>query len=504
MRSTRTGGTQVSHDVAYSLAGPNTQQSERHDPHGTYYDDDYFAANPWMDTEKPRHESFSLAGTFPHKVRWGAKRPKQSQQPQNIPAPEKGEAEAAPQVPAAERQGQEHAEHKRGPKEGKRDPRDPRPDAFDPETSTLEKIKEQPTDEDDDDDDDDHRSEVHQPWIQQRTVSHIDSKGENRGVLANEAIAADLDPKDRRPFNYWALVRLHLQRPLAEWLGTTVFIFLAVSVNLNIITSENATGDMQSAYWTTGFAVMIAIYIAGGGSGAFLNPALTIMLTIFRGFPARRVPVYILVQLLGAFTGALLAFAIYRDDIIHLDGALIAESTGKAFYSQPKDWISNSTAFFTEMLGTAVFGCAIMALGDSHNSPPGAGMHAFIIGLLSTTVSMALAFSTGGCFNPARDFGPRLAAITVGYSTDIFAARQHWWLWGPWGATITGALLGGLVYDLCVFKGGESPVNYSFGRWQIETLKSQAGLTHALGLHGKTRDIERKLESGEISDEPKL
>ncbi|KAF2214431.1 hypothetical protein CERZMDRAFT_37883 [Cercospora zeae-maydis SCOH1-5] len=445
-----------------------------------------------MGTEQPQNESFSLAGTFPHKVRWGAKRSKKDQQPHNVPAPEKGEAEAAPQVPSAERQGQEEYEHKHDSNEGK----------LDTEISTLEEIREQRTDEDDDTQSL-RPSHSHRPHIKERIFSHVDAKGRCRGILAKEAIGNDLDPEDR-PFNYWALIRLHLQRPLAEWLGVTVYVFLAVTVNLSVITSENTTGNTNSTYWSTGFAFMLAIYIAGGGSGAFLNPGLTIMLCIFRGFPARRVPVYIFVQVLGAFTGAILAFSIYKDNIMHLDGALIPESTGGAFYTQPEEWISNSTAFVTELLGAAVFGLATLALGDSHNSPPGAGMHAFIFGLLATTVSMSLSYSTGGFFNPARDLGPRLAAIAVGYPTDIFNVRHHWWLWGPWGAGISGALLGGLVYDLCVFKGGESPVNYSFGRWQIERLKQEAGLAHMLGLHGRSKDIESKLESGELSPEPKV
>lgn len=277
-------------------------------------------------------------------------------------------------------------------------------------------------------------------------------------------------------------------------------MFIGICGNLSVITSDFQTGTMQSTYWCWGFAVMLAIYIAGGGSGAFLNPALTIMLSVFRGFPTRRIPVYVLAQLLGAFTGSLLAFAIYRDNILHLSGSLYPEATGIAFYTQPKDWVSNSTALFTEMLGTAVIGCSIMALGDSHNSPPGAGMHAFIIGLLTTTVTMALGFSTGGCFNPVRDLGPRLATIVVGYPTSSFTARQNWWIWGPCCATVTGALLGGLVYDLCIFKGGESPVNYSFDRWKIGGLKEERDLTSLFGFHRKAADIEKRLESGELGD----
>ncbi|EME77988.1 uncharacterized protein MYCFIDRAFT_33768, partial [Pseudocercospora fijiensis CIRAD86] len=306
--------------------------------------------------------------------------------------------------------------------------------------------------------------------------------------------------------NTWSAIRLHLQRPLAECLGTTIFIFLGIAGNLSVLTSSYQTGTMQSIYWCWGFAVMLAIYIAGGGSGAFLNPALTIMLTIFRGFPARRVPVYVFVQVLGAFVGGLMAFGVYRDGLVHLGGGggLISETTGSAFYTEPKEWVSNSTAFFTEVLGTAVIACSILALGDSSNSPPGAGMHAFIIGLLTTAVTMSLGWSTGGCFNPVRDLGPRLATIAAGYPVSSFSARDHWWIWGPWCATITGALVGGLVYDVCIFKGGESPVNYSFGRWKVEGLKREQGLAGMFGMHEKEGEIERKLESGDIHDDPKL
>lgn len=205
-------------------------------------------------------------------------------------------------------------------------------------------------------------------------------------------------------------------------------------------------------------------------------------------------------QIVGAFTGALLAFAVYRDDILHLDGALLPASTGTAFYTQPKDWISNPTAFFTEFTGSAVIGCSILALGDSGNSPPGAGMHAFVIGLLITTVTMALGYSTGGAFNPVRDFGPRLASMAVGYPTSIFTAHQHWWIWGPWCATITGTLFGGLIYDMCIFKGGESPINYSSYRWKVESLKETRDVSRMLGFCNAADEMERKLEDGDLYD----
>jgi len=232
-----------------------------------------------------------------------------------------------------------------------------------------------------------------------------------------------------------------------------------------------------------------------------MNPALTIMLSVFRGFPSKRIPAYILAQILGAFIGTLLAFAIYRDAIYHLDGALLPDSTGQYIYTQPKGWTTLRTAFFAEFLGTAVIGCCIMALGDSGNSPPGAGMHAFIIGLLVTVCVMAFSEITHAAFNGARDLGARLAAIAVGYPLSIFTSHNNWWIWGPWCATITGALTGALIYDLCIFKGRESPVNYSLTRWQVESLQTGSSLLRRVGLHRVADDNDRRVEEGKASRE---
>jgi aquaglyceroporin related protein len=226
---------------------------------------------------------------------------------------------------------------------------------------------------------------------------------------------------------------------------------------------------------------------------------LIITLTIFRGFPWRRVPLYLFVQVLGAFCGALLAVGVYYDSIMYLDGALLRESTGVSMYTQPRDWVRPSTAFFCELLGSGVLTCTIMALGDSGNSPPGAGMHAFIIGLVVTATSMALSWPTRGCFNPARDLGPRLAALAVGYPTSSFNAWNSWWIWGGWVAPMIGGLLGALMYDLCIFKGGESPVNFSFGRWRNKALKGESNVLKKAFRSRRHTAIDKKLESGNMT-----
>lgn len=219
-----------------------------------------------------------------------------------------------------------------------------------------------------------------------------------------------------------------------------------------------------------------------------------------RGFPARKLPTFIFFQVLGAFTGAILAIAIYRDAILYAEGGLNPSASGVSIYTQPQDYVRPATAFFTEFLGTAILVCSILALGDDSNSPPGAGMHAFIIGLLVTALLMTFGSNTGGCLNPARDFGPRLAAMAMGYPTSIFSAYHNWWIWGGWIAPISGGLCGGAVYDVCVFKGGESPINFSPQRWQGKANEGKLDFLQMFRQHTQAKNLEHAMEKGEVEN----
>ncbi|GAB7356294.1 hypothetical protein MBLNU459_g7097t1 [Dothideomycetes sp. NU459] len=434
--------TYTAQEMPYSLAGSRDvrKQSDR----ATYVEDGYRSLNPEYEKEA-EDPKFSLGGNLPHTVRPFMVRKNRDgeQKAVGVKKDEKGETERAPQVENTD------ARANRTQQQRDNDSHEPFPQSEDHGTDG-EAFR---TDESD-----------------------------MTGPPSADTIVPEPEPSDQ-PFNSWAAFRKRYQDPLGEWLGTTVVVALGLSGNLSVATSQDQAGTYQSMLWTWGLATMLGIYISGGSSGAHLNPAVTIMLSVY---------------VLGAFTGAVIAICIYRDTILYLDGALLPASTGIYIYTQPKDYVKPATAFFTEAFATGALSGSILALGDDANSPPGAGMHAFIIGLLVTTLIMALGSNTGGTLNPARDFGPRLAAMALGYPTSIFNAGNAWWIWGGWGATITGALLGAAVYDACIFKGGESPVNYNTRKWQIEGRRSEIGFFGMLGNKSRANDIEQKLERGEI------
>ena len=76
---------------------------------------------------------------------------------------------------------------------------------------------------------------------------------------------------------------------LAEFLGTFVLILLGVGVVAQVTLSRNAAGSYLAINLVWGLGVAMGCYVAGGISGAHLNPAVTIALAVHRGFPWRKV-----------------------------------------------------------------------------------------------------------------------------------------------------------------------------------------------------------------------
>ncbi|KFA66892.1 hypothetical protein S40285_02330 [Stachybotrys chlorohalonatus IBT 40285] len=271
--------------------------------------------------------------------------------------------------------------------------------------------------------------------------------------------------------NWWARFRARHPEPLAEFLATGVAVFLGLTATLSVNLSANqasAYGDYETSCWAWGFAWMFGIYLGGGVSGAHMNPAISVSLSIFRGFPWRQCAVYVAVQFLASLAAGALAYGLFADSIRHVDPDM--SEMARSFFSTPQEWMSLRSAFASQLVGSAVMSMTVLALGDDQNNPPGAGMHALIIGLLVTTLRFTLGYNIGAALNPASDFGPRVVAYAVGYrERDAFQTR--WWLYGPWVATMLGSVTGCIVYDGCVFNGSESPVNYRMG----EVLKEKEG-----------------------------
>ena len=104
---------------------------------------------------------------------------------------------------------------------------------------------------------------------------------------------------------------------IAEFLGTFVLILFGVGVVAMVILFPSSTpGELIHGGYTNitigwGLGVTMGIYIAGSVSGAHLNPAVTLTLAVFRGFPWRKVMPYSIAQTFGAFVAAALVYRNY-------------------------------------------------------------------------------------------------------------------------------------------------------------------------------------------------
>ncbi|KAJ6064562.1 hypothetical protein N7499_013242 [Penicillium canescens] len=277
----------------------------------------------------------------------------------------------------------------------------------------------------------------------------------------------------------WSVIRTHHREALAEALAVFVQLTTGFCVDLSVTCANQ--GNPNTTAWGWGLATMMGIYISGGVSGAHMNPIVTIVLWFYRGFPKRLIPEYFAAQFLAALCAGLCAYGIYYQSItnyliLNADSSII----NSFVTNQREAWIGPATAFFNEFIGTTVLLVTVLALGDDQNAPPGAGMNSLVVGLVISCLSMTFGYQTGAAFNPARDFGPRLALLAVGFPSTMFT--NPYWFYGPWAGALSGGFFGAFLYDFFIFTGGESPVNYPWERTERAMTKSAMKWKHRLHL----------------------
>jgi len=245
----------------------------------------------------------------------------------------------------------------------------------------------------------------------------------------------------------------YLGELIAEFLGTMILILFGVGVVAQVVTSaEGGLGDHDSIAWGWGIGVTMGVYVAARISGAHLNPAVTIALAAFKGFAWRKVLPYSLAQTAGAFVAAAIVRLVYSDLISAVDPDHTIATQG-IFSTLPGNGsapVSIPTAFFDQVVGTAILVFVIFALVTATNNPPMANMGPFLVGLLVVGIGMAWGANAGYAINPARDFGPRLLTLITGYESALFDQNGTLYFWLPIVAPIIGGLIGGALFKYAV------------------------------------------------------
>ena len=255
---------------------------------------------------------------------------------------------------------------------------------------------------------------------------------------------------------------------LSEFIGTFVLICFGDGVVAMAVAALNqsgrgteifqASGDWLIIGWGWGFAVTFGVYVAGGISGAHINPAVTLAFAARRDFPWRKVPTYIIAQLLGAFVGAALVYVVYKGAIDSYEranhivrGDPNSVPTYSIFATFPAKYLGNWVGpFVDQVVGTAFLLAFIFALVDERNQPPRANLAPLIVGFVVVAIGISFGANAGYAINPARDFGPRMLALVAGWGKVAFPGdygNVNTYFWIPIIGPFLGGLIGAIIYD---------------------------------------------------------
>jgi glycerol uptake facilitator protein len=266
----------------------------------------------------------------------------------------------------------------------------------------------------------------------------------------------------------WSWQRSTLGELVAEFLGTMIIILFGDGVVAMVVAALNQSGrgpkpfvaeaDWLLIAWGWGFAVCFAVYVAGGVSGAHLNPAVTLAMALRRGFAWAKVPSYWAAQIVGAFAGAALVYANYHlaigafEHANHITrGATDSVPTYSIFATFPAPYFHSWWGpFFDQLLGTALLVAFVLAITDEYNSPVHANLGPLITGFIVVAIGLSFGANAGYAINPARDLGPRLLAWVEGWKSIAVPGNYgniNSYMWIPIVGPLVGAVLGAFVYD---------------------------------------------------------
>lgn len=268
-----------------------------------------------------------------------------------------------------------------------------------------------------------------------------------------------------------------LKKCVAEFVGTGILVLFGCgTVHVAVLTGALVGLWQVAIVW--GLGVMLAIYAVGAVSGAHINPSITLAFASRGKFPWSLVGPYIASQMAGAFAAAALLYVLFgpylaaKEQEKHVvRGQAGSEVTAMCYCeyfpnpgplaTSPEPYsaevqarldalVSEPVACLAEIVGTLFLALMVFAVTDDRNSAAPAGrMAPAFIGLTIALLISVIAPLTQACFNPARDFGPRVFAFFAGWGSIAIP--------GPRGlgfatvyilSPIIGAQLGAHLYDL--------------------------------------------------------
>ena len=211
---------------------------------------------------------------------------------------------------------------------------------------------------------------------------------------------------------------------VAEGLGTFLFFFVgAGSVVLgDYLAANGGTGPgLVGVALAHGLALAVVVSALGAVSGGHFNPAVTLAVWIMGKITPMRAGLYVVAQLIGALAAGLALKAVFAD-------AWQASNIGTPALGAG---ITPAVGIGVEAVLTALLVLAVIGTAVDPRAPKIGGL---AIGLAVAADILVGGPLTGAAMNPARWFGPAVAA----------GAYADWYVW--WIGPAIGAAAAALIY----------------------------------------------------------
>lgn len=239
-----------------------------------------------------------------------------------------------------------------------------------------------------------------------------------------------------------------------EFIGTFLMCFLGIGAVAVTSLFGAMTGPFQvGMIW--GVTIAIAIYVTRHLSYAHFNPAVSVGMIVGGRMKLRELPAYLIGQFLGAFAAGLALWGLFSDSVAKwlADNGLtmMAKSSASSIWCEvfpntSAAIVSNVVGAFAEGLGVFILVLVIFSMTEKANvGRPSTHLAPLFIGLTITVLIGTIGPLTNAGLNPARDLGPRLVGLMVGFGNLAFS----------WDAILVytiGPLVGGALAALVYTK----------------------------------------------------
>ncbi|GAA5853017.1 hypothetical protein JCM8547_004770 [Rhodosporidiobolus lusitaniae] len=276
---------------------------------------------------------------------------------------------------------------------------------------------------------------------------------------------------------------------LAETIGVFMYVYAGVGASTAFLVTTAAKvsgyGSLLTIALAYAFGIAFAIIVAAPTSGGHLSPSFTIAFTLFKGFPLRKVPFYIIAQLFGGFLACVCIYGQYKQQLDQVYDGMMALGEAAEVYSPngpaglfalfPQAGQVMRYVFLNEFMGNVFLSILVFSVLDPTNSFVAIAAAPFAIGLGYFVIISGFAVDSVS-LNAARDVGGRMACGAI-YGSKCYTASSSYTALAAL-TTIPATLIGAAIHTFFLADNRRMVVNYPAEHHdQVSIVNEQRGFS---------------------------